>query len=181
MGGSFSDMALKLDLQISELERYSPCEISDLVAEIYPDFTVEFAFAGYIGSSYPVDEIDIDEILMYRDDYDVSGKIMGQLDISEDRVIEIDDGADLTQSELDALIKAFAEGNPEDWIGYHILTLECLDGVLFAIYTSRIIGQGGLSFEIDRIFSTKKAAAEYFSTKPLACYDAYYMLGFNAK
>lgn len=176
-----SDMVLKLDLQLSALELSPPSEISDLVADLYPEYTNEFAFGGYIGSSYPVDEIDIDEILMYRDDYDVSGKIMGQLTISEDRAIEIDGGADLTHSELDALKKAIAEGNPEDWIGYHILTLECLGGELFALYTSRIIGQGGLTFEIDRQFPSKKAAAEYFATKPLACYDAYYMLGFSAK
>ena len=53
MGGSFSERALKLDLHISELELYSLSEISDLVAEIYPEYIVEFAFGGYISSSYP--------------------------------------------------------------------------------------------------------------------------------
>ena len=69
---------------------------------------------GYLGCSYPVEQIDVAEYEEYRDDYGTSHiiqKAMGGLSL--DRLEAIEDGAELTENERQLLIAGLGENKGE--------------------------------------------------------------------
>ena len=69
---------------------------------------------GYLGCSYPVEQIDVAEYEEYRDDYGTSHiiqKAMGGLSL--DRLEAIEDGAELTENERQLLIAGLGEKKGE--------------------------------------------------------------------
>ena len=69
---------------------------------------------GYLGCSYPVEQIDVAEYEEYRDDYGTSHiiqKAMGGLSL--DRLEAIEDGAELTEHERQLLIAGLGEKKGE--------------------------------------------------------------------
>jgi len=70
--------------------------------------------SGYLGCSYPVEQIDVAEYEEYRDDYGTSHiiqKAMGGLSL--DRLKAIEDGAELTDNERQLLIAGLGEKKGE--------------------------------------------------------------------
>ena len=124
---------------------------------------------GYLGCSYPVESIDLNEYLQYRDDYGVSGLIASNLtNISTVRQKEIDDGAKLTAEEISALQRAIAEENCEDWTSHCGFEVTLKDGTSFALFQGQGGGQGGPTFEFEQIFKTEKSAINSISDRPFA-------------
>ena len=71
---------------------------------------------NYLGCSYALNKATFSEYLEYHEDYGVLGLIEQQLpNISEVRVEKIDDGAELTNEELEALSTAMAENDFDGW------------------------------------------------------------------
>jgi hypothetical protein len=85
-----------LKLSVEDQQAWIEANIYEYAVKLYGD--------NYLGCSYDLDEDKLDEYLEYRDDYGVSGLIEEQLpSLSEERAFEIDDGAELTSEELEAL------------------------------------------------------------------------------
>ena len=180
---------------------------------------------GYLGCSYPVEQIDVAEYEENRDDYGTSHiiqKAMGGLSL--DRLEAIEDGAELTENERklltvglsekkgelkeyqsnhkkyaissiiqkelggltlkrfheledgaeisiverDALICAFAEGDEDGWLGHHSFPIEFKEGSLFTYFLGSSAGQGGATFEFVSIFETKAQLIEHVAQHPFA-------------
>ena len=61
------------------------------IEENIPDWGVLLYGEGYLGCSYPTENIDLNEYLSNRDDYGVSEMLLSQdSNISEERIEEID-------------------------------------------------------------------------------------------
>jgi len=66
------------------------------IEENVPDWGVLLYGEGYLGCSYPTENIDLNEYLSNRDDYGVTEMLLSQdSNTSEERIEEIDNGADL--------------------------------------------------------------------------------------
>ena len=127
---------------------------------------------NYLGCSYDLDEDKLDEYLEYRDNYGVSGLIEEQLpSLSEERAFEIDDGAELTSVELEALRTSMAENDFDGWDTHSGFYFKVRFGALYALFVGQDIGQGGSSFELERVFKTKRLAVEYVSEKPMVALE----------
>ena len=112
------------------------------------------------------------EYLEYREDYGVSGLIEEQLpNISEVRIEEIDDGAELTSEELEALSTAMADNDFDGWDTHSGFYFKVRFGALYALYAGEDIGQGGSSFELERVFVNKKLALHHVSDKPMVAME----------
>jgi hypothetical protein len=86
-----------------------------------PKYVEKLYGDNYLGCSYEIDEDTVDEYLEYREDYNVLGLIGKQLpNISDERIDEIDEGAELTDEELEALRRMMN-----------------LDGIFIVAFTSR--------------------------------------------
>ena len=69
-----------------------------------PDDEVNLYGANYLGCSYELDEDTLEDYIEYRDDYGLSGIVSSQLpNMTKERLEKIDDGADLTLEEVEAL------------------------------------------------------------------------------
>ena len=127
---------------------------------------------NYLGCSYDLDEDKLDEYLEYRDDYGVSGLIEEQLPgLSEERAFEIDDGAELTSEELEALRTAMAENDFDGWDTHSGFYFKVRFGALYALFAGQDMGQGGSEFELEQVFKSKKLAVEYVSKKPMVALE----------
>ena len=81
-----------------------------------PKYVEKLYGDNYLGCSYEIDEDTVDEYLEYREDYNVLGLIGKQLpNISDERIDEIDEGAELTDEELEALRNGIAENDESGW------------------------------------------------------------------
>jgi hypothetical protein len=122
---------------------------------------------GYLGCSYPVESIDLNEYLENRDDYAVSGLIAYNLtNISTVRQSEIDKGAKLTAEEISALQRAIAEESEDGWTLHCGFEVTLKDGTSFALFQGHGGGQGGPTFEFEQIFKTEKSAINSISDRP---------------
>ena len=122
---------------------------------------------GYLGCSFPVGSIDLDEYLENRDDYGVSGLIASNLtNISTVRQKEIDDGAKLTAEEISALQRAIAEEDFFEWTLHCGFEVTLKNGTSFALFQGKDIGQSGATFEFEQIFKTEKSATNSISDRP---------------
>ena len=119
-----------------------------------PEYETQLYGDNYLGCSYDLDEDKLDEYLEYRDDYGVSGLIEEQLpSLSEERAFEIDDGAELTSEELEALRTAMAENDFDGWDTHSGFYFKVRFGALYALFVGQDIGQGGSEFELEHVSS----------------------------
>ena len=73
-------------------------------------------------------------------------------DISEERQEQIDAGVSLTNTETDALRKAIAEYDYDGWDIHSGQFIKLRLGAVYALYVGQNIGQGGVKFELEKIF-----------------------------
>ena len=148
-----------LSLSIEDQASWIQVNISDYGVILYGD--------NYLGCSYELDEDTFNEYLECREDYGVSGLIEEQLpNISEVRIEEIDDGAELTNEELEALRYAMAENDFGGWDTHSGFYFKVRFGALYALFVGEDRGQAGCDFELESIFKTKQLALQHLSNKP---------------
>ena len=137
-----------------------------------PEYETQLYGDSYLGCSYDLDKDTLDEYLENRDDYGVSGLIEEQLpSLSKDRGFEIDDGAELTSEELEALKTAMAENDFGGWDTHSGFYFKVRFGALYGLFVGQDLGPGGSDFEIERVFAHKKLALHYVSEKPMAALE----------
>ena len=137
-----------------------------------PEYEAQLYGDNYLGCSYDLDEDKLNDYLEYRDDYGVSGLIGEQLpSLSEEREFEIDDGAELTSEELEALRTALAENDFDGWDTHSGFYFKVRFGALYALFVGQDIGQGGSEFELEQVLKSRKSAAEYVSKKPMVALE----------
>ena len=147
-----------LKLSVDDQQSWIEANIYEHETQLYGD--------NYLGCSYDLDEDKLDEYLEYRDDYGVSGLIEEQLpSLSEERAFEIDDGAELTSVELEALRTAMAENDFDGWDTHSGFYFKISFGALYALFVGQDIGQGGSDFELEGVFCSKKSALQSVSRK----------------
>ena len=86
---------------------------------------------------------------------------------SEERLQQIDAGLSLTQTETDALRKAIAEDDDQGWEIHSGQYLKVRLGAVYALYVGQDIGQGGVDFELEKVFSKKRDALNYLAQKEM--------------
>ena len=142
------------------------------IEENIHEYGVKLYGDNYLGCSYDLDEDKLDEYLENRDDYGVSGLIEEQLpSLSQERAFEIDDGAELTSEELEALRTAMAENDFDGWDTHSGFYFKVRFGALYALFAGQDMGQGGSEFELEKVFKSKKLAVEYVSKKPMVALE----------
>ena len=88
-------------------------------------------------------------------------------DISETRREEIDQGANLTKDEVDALKNAIAEDDIDGWTMHSGFELELADGNQFVLFRGYGEGQAGPRYEYDLTLHSKDAALDFILKEPL--------------
>ena len=153
-----------LSLSIEEKALWIEANVPEYETKLYGD--------NYLGCSYALDEATFSEYLECREDYGVSGLIEEQLpNISEVRIEEIDDGAELTNEELEALSTAMAENDFDGWDTHSGFYFKVRFGAMYALYVGEDMGQGGTSFELERVFVNKKLALHHVLDKPMVAME----------
>ena len=148
-------MDLSSDQQLDWIEK----NIEEYEVLLYSD--------GYLGCSYPSEEINLADYENYPLDYDTSGMIKTQLaDITQSRMEEIDEGAKLADHEREALACAIAEEDTEGWLGHHGFQIDLDDGSVFTYFVGHSMGQGGASFNFIGIYSSKEDLIEVIQEEP---------------
>ena len=138
------------------------------IEEHYPNFAENLFGTNYLGSSYTLNQSTLDEYLEYREDYGTSSMIAAQIKTtSEERIQQIDAGLSLTQTEKDALRKAIAEDDEQGWEIHSGQYLKVRLGAVYALYVGQDIGQGGVDFELEKVFSKKRDALNYLAQKEM--------------
>ena len=139
----------------------------DWIEKNIEEYEVLLYSDGYLGCSYPTEEINLEDYENYPLDYDTSGMIKTQLaDITQSRMEEIDEGAKLTDHEREALARAIAEQDMDGWLGHHGFQLDLDDGSVFTYFVSNSMGQGGASFNFIGIYSSKEDLIEVIQEEP---------------
>ena len=145
------------------------------IEEVEPDYGERLYGEGFLGSSYQLDPSTLDERLQYREDYGVGGMIASQMSgIGDERQDEIEGGATLNDDELEALHYAIAEEDYHGWDIHSGCYIKLRLGAVFALYEGEDLGQGGASFELERVFASKRKALTYLSLKPFIAMDKSY-------
>lgn len=104
--------------------------------------------------------------------YGVSNLISEQIqEISGNRLEEIDQGAQLTGREIDALKRAIAEDDVEGWTLHSGFDVVLADGVSFALFEGYGEGQAGPCYQFENWFKAKESALNYLSEKPFISLD----------
>ena len=149
-----------LKLTHDEQEAWIKANIPDDEVDLYGD--------NYLGCSYELDEDTLEEYIECREDYGVSGIISSQLpNLAEERLEEIDDGADLTSEEVEALKSGIAEDDYHGWQIHSGQYIKVRFGAVYALYVGEDIGQGGASFELEAVFRSKSKAMLVLNDKPM--------------
>ena len=137
-----------------------------------PKYVEKLYGDNYLGCSYEIDEDTVDEYLEYREDYNVLGLIGKQLpNISDERIDEIDEGAELTDEELEALRNGIAENDESGWDLHSGFYFKVRFGALYALFVGHERGQGGCDFELERVFANKQLALQQVSEKPMVAIE----------
>ena len=87
--------------------------------------------------------------------------------ISDERIDEIDEGAELTDEEPEALRNGIAENDESGWDLHSGFYFKVRFGALYALFVGQDIGQGGSEFELERVFKSRRLAVGYVSEKPM--------------
>jgi hypothetical protein len=137
-----------------------------------PKYVEKLSGDNYLGCSYEIDEDTVDEYLEYREDYNVLGLIGKQLpNISDERIDEIDEGAELTDEELEALRNGIAENDESGWDLHSGFYFKVRFGALYGLFVGHERGQGGCDFELERVFANKQLALQQVSEKPMVAIE----------
>jgi len=137
-----------------------------------PKYVEKLYGDNYLGCSYEIDEDTVDEYLEYREDYNVLGLIGKQLpNISDERIDKIDEGAELTDEELEALRNGIAENDESGWDLHSGFYFKVRFGALYALFVGHERGQGGCDFELEQVFKGRRLAMEYVSKKPMVAME----------
>ena len=137
-----------------------------------PKYVEKLYGDNYLGCSYEIDEDTVDEYLEYREDYNVLGLIGKQLpNISDERIDEIDEGAELTVEELEALRNGIAENDESGWDLHSGFYFKVRFGALYGLFVGHERGQGGCDFELERVFANKQLALQQVSEKPMVAIE----------
>ena len=148
--------------------KLTPAEQEAWIEVAEPDFGERLYGEGFLGSSYQLDPSTLDEHLQYPADYGLGGMIASQMEgISPDRLDEIEEGATLNDDELEALQYAIAEDDYHGWDIHSGCYIKLRFGAVFALFEGEDLGQGGASFELERVFTSKRQAVAYLSPKPM--------------
>ena len=132
------------------------------------DYELKLYGDGYVGCFYP-DEIDWDEYLNDPEDFGVAGLIVSQYPlISDQRIEEINSGAELTETEKKHLLAAVAENDVDNWITHNSFEVEMLDGSVFVYFHGHSMGQGGFDFKYQKAFDSYHALLTEISKFPLS-------------
>ena len=149
-------------LSLSEDEKFSWIETH------IPDFDEQCYGEGYLGAFYPA-EPDLSDFLDDPEDYGVSGLISSQnSEISTERLIEIDAGAELTKTERENLITAIAEEDVDGWITHNSFEITLLDGNIYAYFNGYSLGPGGFDFKFFSFFKTYEDLLRHITSLPLS-------------
>ncbi|MDC0096656.1 hypothetical protein OAI58_10300 [Amylibacter sp.] len=147
-------------LTLNNQEAWIEKNVSEYDYNLYGD--------NYLGCSYEIDEDIFQEYLDDRENIDTSGLIARQMpDISDDRINEIYEGAELTDVELESLKSGIADSDESGWKLHSGQYIKIRFGALYALYTGEDMGQGGASFELEHVFANKRLALRYISKKPM--------------
>jgi len=137
-----------------------------------PKYVEKLYGDNYLGCSYEIDEDTVDEYLEYREDYNVLGLIGKQLpNISDERIDEIDEGAELTDEELEVLRNGIAENDESGWDLHSGFYFKVRFGALYGLFVGHERGQGGCDFELERVFANKQLALQQVSEKPMVAIE----------
>ena len=137
-----------------------------------PKYVEKLYGDNYLGCSYEIDEDTVDEYLEYREDYNVLGLIGKQLpNISDERIDKIDEGAELTDEELEALRNGIAENDESGWDLHSGFYFKVRFGALYGLFVGHERGQGGCDFELERVFANKQLALQQVSEKPMVAIE----------
>ena len=154
-----------LQLSVEEQQSWIEANIPEYAMKLYGD--------NYLGCSYEIDDDTVAEYLEYREDYDVLWLIGKQLpNISDERIDEIDDGAELTSEELEALRTGIAESDESGWDLHSGFYFKLRFGALYALFVGHERGQAGCDFELESVFKTKQLALHHLSNKPMFALEA---------
>tara|TARA_R110002153_G_scaffold70530_4_gene185223 strand:- start:175 stop:738 length:564 start_codon:yes stop_codon:yes gene_type:complete len=138
-----------------------------------PEYGIKLYGDNYLGCSYDLDEDTLEEYLDDRENYDIPGLIIAQLPhISAERIDEIDEGAELTNEELEGLRSSIAEDDFSGWDTHSGFYFKVRFGALYALFVGEDRGQAGCDFELESVFKTKQLALEYVSKKPMIALEA---------
>ena len=152
----------------SEFLKLETLEQDAWIEAAEPDYGARLYGDGFLGSSYQLDPSTLNERLQYREDYGVGGMIASQMSgIGDERVEEIEGGATLNDNELEAVKVAIAERDESGWDIHSGCYIKVRFGAVFALYAGEDLGQGGASFELERVFASKRQAMAYLSSKPM--------------
>jgi len=88
-------------------------------------------------------------------------------DMSEERQEQIDAGVSLTNTETDALRKAIAEYDYDGWDIHSGQFIKLGLGAVYALYVGQDMGQGGVNFELEKIFKKKRDALNQLAQKEM--------------
>ena len=138
------------------------------IEENIEDYELKLYGDGYVGCFYP-DDIDWDEHLNDPEDFGVAGLIVSQYPlITDERIEEINSGAELTETEKKHLLAAVAENDVGNWITHNSFEVEMLDGRVFVYFHGHSMGQAGFNFEYQKAFDSYKALLTEVSSFPLS-------------
>ena len=133
-----------------------------------PDYKVNLYGDNYLGCSYELDEDTLEDYIEYRDDYGLSGIVSSQLpNMTKERLEKIDDGANLTLEEVEALKVGIAENDYHGWQIHSGQYIKVRFGAVYALYVGEDIGQGGANFELEAVFRSKSKAMLALNDKPM--------------
>jgi hypothetical protein len=153
-----------LKLSVEDQQSWIEENIHEYAVKLYGD--------NYLGCSYAIDDDTVAEYLEYREDYDVLGLIGKQLpNISDERMDEIDDGAELTSEELEALRNSIAENDESGWDLHSGFYFKVRFGALYGLFVGHERGQGGCDFELEHVFKSRRLAVEYVTKKPMVALE----------
>ena len=153
-----------LKLSVGDQQSWIEANIPEYATKLYGD--------NYLGCSYEMDDDTVAEYLEYREDYDVLGLIGKQLpNISDERIDEIDDGAELTDEELEALRNGIAENDESGWDLHSGFYFKVRFGALYGLFVGHEMGQGGCDFELEHVFANKNLALKQVSEKPMVAME----------
>ena len=158
----------KYDFKINQLIELSKDAQFSWIETHVPNYDEKCYGDGYLGAFYP-SEPDLSDFLDDPEDYGVSRLIVSQnSEISNERLSEIDAGAELTKTERENLIAAIAEEDVDGWITHNSFEITLLDGNIQAYFNGYSLGPGGFDFKFFSFFRTYEDLLRHITSLPLS-------------
>jgi len=134
------------------------------IAENIPNFEERLFSDGYLGCSYPIEKIDLQEYRDYAEDYGTADLIAQQgTPMSDERVDEIDAGEELTDEEIESLFAAISEDDIDGWTSHHGFPIKLKGGSIFVYFFGYRMGQGAIEFTYAGAFRSRSELANSLS------------------